>query len=451
MNLSAFTASLVRSCPGSGRYPVPGTLRLRPRVWPPWARALSVTLRSASLPRQRWRAQWGRGRPSWADPSFFLKPGLRYANDGLSARGLHRASGVYRGWVGGSGKKSAFLRWHEPRPATRQRHAARPTVPSQLSRLPTHHIDAYSLCISRMANQLPQKVIAEQLDRARRDLLDLGLRNALLNYRTPKTRGVEVVQRAAADVFTWLVKERRELPFVPLLDGDGEEQWRRSSHRPAESPNRPGLPANATEKALQARLLATYYAANAHIEERGANILFVALGMLHWFEADNSGKELRAPLLLVPVELKRTSAREKFKLSYNEEDLEDNLSLATKVATEFHVKFPAIPDVEDLDVNAYFRAVAKAVRGLERWRVEPNEIRLGMFSFGKFLMYRDLEPGNWCSQENPDGTPTLAALLRDGFGADASVVSEDEYLDEHVAPDAIHQVVDLDSSQAGPA
>jgi len=286
-------------------------------------------------------------------------------------------------------------------------------------------------------------MIADQLDRARRDLLDLGLRNSLLNYRTPKTRGVEVAQRRSSDLFTWLVQDRRELPFMPLLDSDDT-----SPRRAAEAPDRPGLPANVTEKALQARLLATYYAANAHIEERGANILFVALGMLHWFEDDNSSQELKAPLLLVPVALNRTSAREKFKLSYNEEDLEDNLSLATKLAIEFQVKFPEMPEPEDLDVDAYFKVVAKAVRGPQRWRVEPDEISLGMFSFGKFLMYRDLEPRNWCPKENPDGTPTLAALLRDGFSSDGSVVSEDKYLDDHIAPDAMHQVVDIDSSQA---
>src|SRR5262249_10479625 len=156
-------------------------------------------------------------------------------------------------------------------------------------------------------------------DRARRDLLDLGLRNSLLNYRTPKARGVEVAQRRSAEVFTWLVRDRRQLSFIPLLDSDGKRQI-------VDISARPGLPANVTEKSLQSRLLATYYAATGHIEERGANILFVALGMLHWFEDDNSSRELKAPLVLVPVTLDRTSAREKFKLFYNDEDLESNLS-----------------------------------------------------------------------------------------------------------------------------
>src|SRR5262245_2234356 len=38
--------------------------------------------------------------------------------------------------------------------------------------------------------------IATRLDAARRDLLDLGLRNTLLNYRPLRSRGVEVVDES---------------------------------------------------------------------------------------------------------------------------------------------------------------------------------------------------------------------------------------------------------------
>ena len=63
-------------------------------------------------------------------------------------------------------------------------------------------------------------------------------------------------------------------------------------------------------------------------------------------------------------------------------------------------------------------------------------------------MYRDLEPGHWCTNENPDGTPVLAAMIRDGFRNEPATISDDAYLDEVMAPDALNQVVDMDSSQA---
>ncbi|MGH8830706.1 MAG: DUF3320 domain-containing protein [Polaromonas sp.] len=292
-----------------------------------------------------------------------------------------------------------------------------------------------------------QDNIASSLDKARKELLDLGLRNSLLNYKPLKTRGIEVANGDAGEVFGWLVTDRRELPFFPV------PERQEGAPRPEPRATRRGtagigLQTHLVEQPLKSRLLATLLAADAHIEERGSNILFLALGMLHWFEDDNSAKELRAPLLLVPVQLERTSARDKFTLRYNNEDIEDNLSLATKLRTEFRVKFPELPELEDLDVRSYFASVAKAVSGLRRWQVDEDEISLGFFSFGKFLMYRDLAPEQWIMAQNPDGSPLLSALLKDGFRNDPSPIDEDQYLDDHIAPNALHQVVDVDSSQA---
>ncbi len=274
--------------------------------------------------------------------------------------------------------------------------------------------------------------IGLRLDKARTDLLDLGLRNSLLNYKPPKNRGVEIVGAATADVFKSLVSDRASVSFT-------HEQARGVT----------GLPTRLDEEPLKRRLLATMLAANAHIEERGSNILFLALRMLHWFEDEKSNKELRAPLLLLPVELARTSARERFTLKVTEEDIEENLSLATKLLNDYGVRLADMPDVEDLVPNEWFDEIADAVGGLNRWKVEPDEISLGFFSFGKFLMYKDLDPEIWgLADEHTDAPALLSALLGDGSSFALSTVSEDEYLDSLITPDALVQVVDMDSSQA---
>lgn len=140
--------------------------------------------------------------------------------------------------------------------------------------------------------------IAERLNLTRRDLLDLGLRNTLLNYRLTKSRGVQIVDNRAEDVLRWLVRERRSLHFIAAKQTDLFEVTVNAAEG---SRDKPALYTAHDEKAQQGRLLATYYAARTHIEERGVNILFVAIGMLHWFEDELSDKELRAPLLLVSV------------------------------------------------------------------------------------------------------------------------------------------------------
>ncbi len=86
-------------------------------------------------------------------------------------------------------------------------------------------------------------------------------------------------------------------------------------------------------KALQKRLLTIYYDARTSLEETGINILYLALGTLKWFEADNAAEERYAPLLLIPVELSRESAEERFKVKWSSEDITSNLSLLEKMAS----------------------------------------------------------------------------------------------------------------------
>lgn len=291
---------------------------------------------------------------------------------------------------------------------------------------------------------MPTMSITERLLASRRDLLDLGLRNTLLNYRLPRSRGAQVVGCKASDVYRWLITDAQTLEFIPA----NAEQASSSLLADPEKGAKVAFPTPHDEKNLQSRLLATYYAARTHIEERGLNILFVAVGVLHWFEDDSSDRELKAPLLLIPVQLERTSAREKFKLTYNEEDIEANLSLATRLRNDFEIRYPDLPDSDELNVEEYLNAIATEVQGQQRWRVEPDEIALGFFSFAKFLMYRDLEPSAWCSEENPDGSKILAALIRDGFRNEPAGSAENAYLDKVIAPDVLNQVVDADSSQA---
>ena len=73
-----------------------------------------------------------------------------------------------------------------------------------------------------MANS--QSKISSAIETSREELLDLGLRNPLLNYRSSRARGVEVVDELPAEVFRILVREGRPMSFeaVPESGGDGD-------------------------------------------------------------------------------------------------------------------------------------------------------------------------------------------------------------------------------------
>ena len=145
-----------------------------------------------------------------------------------------------------------------------------------------------------------EDTIASRLQSERKDLLDLSLRNLLLNYR-PRTRGLEIVGALSARLFHSLVRERRHLAFLPASEADQAGALAPPQQGRADL----GLQTTLLPDSLQARLLTISYAARASLEERGVNTLFLALGMLRWHEAVPGARALRAPLILIPVALER--------------------------------------------------------------------------------------------------------------------------------------------------
>lgn len=286
--------------------------------------------------------------------------------------------------------------------------------------------------------------VRSMLDLARRDLLDFSLRNNLLNYRPSKVRTVEVVRERSHEVYRLVVSEGASFSFSAMPE---QGQLLSDELNLDDATTDSTLQTPYSEKALHARLLAAFYAHRTYIEERGVNILFLALGMLHWYEDDSSEKELRAPLLLIPVTLARSSARERFRVALGDDEIQENLSLASKLRQEFKIEYPELPELEDLKVENYFRTLASAVRGQPRWRVEADEIALSFFSFGKFLMYRDLDVEVWPEDKKPTEHKILNAALIEGFREPATEIEEDEHIDSHIPPERLNTVVDADSSQ----
>jgi len=62
--------------------------------------------------------------------------------------------------------------------------------------------------------------VNSRLDQARRDLLDLSLFNRLLNYRSLKSKGLEIVDEKPVEVFRILVQEGRPMSFLPTRKQD---------------------------------------------------------------------------------------------------------------------------------------------------------------------------------------------------------------------------------------
>ena len=312
------------------------------------------------------------------------------------------------------------------------------------------------------------KSILAQIEEARKELLDLSLRNPLLNYRPLRARGLEVVGESAAQVFGTLVSEGKPMSFLARPSsrtsdkrddeeglGIGQPEDAAPSPVTANQSDR-RLQTAETSESLQRRLLTTHRLANSTIEETGVNTLFIALGMLCWYESDQNVEERRSPLILVPVRLERDGVRENFRVAFTGEDIGANLSFIEKARTDFGLLLPEqdvvelVADETVADVRAFFDRVEENVHrsGLHRWHVERDRVVLGFFSYNKLQMFRDLGNDAWPTGAGIAENETIRALFGDGFSEPAPAIPRDAHLDSHLGPGDTYHVLDADSSQS---
>lgn len=305
--------------------------------------------------------------------------------------------------------------------------------------------------------------LADIIARTRSNLLDLSLRNRLLN--TPrsaaKSKRLDIVDEKSDEVYRILVSDQRAMTFLP---GTGEnENANETAPAVAEDAEAAAadnqellerytdtrLQTKLTPEQLQTRLLSLYYDALTSEEEQGVSILYLACGFLEWYESPSSDQTRFAPLLLIPVDLERPTVTDRFRLRYREADISTNLSLQGKLAAEFTIALPDVNDgEEELVPSQYYAAVAAAVSGQPRWRVHADDMTLWFFSFAKYLMYRDLDPESWPESRPLTGQPLIRGLLQEGFRGDPPICGDDDPIDGLITPASMTHVTDADSSQS---
>lgn len=244
---------------------------------------------------------------------------------------------------------------------------------------------------------------ATRIDQWKSRLLDLSLRNRLLNFKETKST-IRLLSAAPEHVEDELAEET-ELALRPkpklMSDEDPRHGATMSTQQRADALGahlidelkHGRLHTHLDDSEHARRLTELFRAARTALEENGTNTLFAAVGLLEWRETEHSDRVYRAPLLLVPVELKRKSVLEGFSLRRIDEETRLNVTLMEMLRQNFHKEVPGLdPLPEDetgADVARVFQLFRDAVRDLPGWEVK-TEIWLGQFSFTKFLLWKDL-------------------------------------------------------------
>lgn len=306
---------------------------------------------------------------------------------------------------------------------------------------------------------LPSSLVPERLELFRKKLLDTARRNRLVNFRSHTLKGNKPLEKVVVvhgedpvKVVATLV-EPRTMSFIGVPDpkksseaGEGDAEFEVVvDYEDEVDQDDEKLNTKLTRSRLDRHLTKIRRDQIEMLEEQGINALFLAVGMLEWYEADHSQEKRRAPLLLVPVVLERTE-RGGFKLKWDGGEVGSNLSLGALLKEEFAIDLPPLAS-EELNVAGYFDQVAEAIERQPAWRVDRDAIVLAFFSFAKYLIYKDLAPASWPEDRSILEHPLLDSLLESGFGEPEGSLPEETFLDDHRPVGETNEVFDADGSQ----
>lgn len=296
-----------------------------------------------------------------------------------------------------------------------------------------------------------------RIEEWKKKLIDLTRRNRLLFFSPGRKSTLRIINPSSAEVFQRLVMDEKEWGFYPPKDADSEledsnisisarhaEQgllWNDQSKKVPQ-----GLSASVQDSnTLNVILRNLYRRSNSDLKERGIRTLHVTFGMLKWHEKNDSDFVI-TPLLLIPAELHRESVNSPYqlKIAEDEADVIMNPALQVKLEKDFNIKLPSLPESwEEEALQRYIKSIGPRFQSLG-WEV-LDECWIGLFSFHKLVMYKDLEE----HEEQIKQHAIVRMLCKEPLANDSLNANcpDPEKLDEIVKPATSYLVTDADSSQ----
>lgn len=235
-----------------------------------------------------------------------------------------------------------------------------------------------------------------------RKLLDMSLRNMLINMRLTKavvpllSASVGDLEDALADGEEFQVLPRPiewDLNSVDTFNAETTNVLGPYADLIALESKHRRLHTIYPEKELNNCLTRMYRSAKTSMEENGASTLYLALGLLRWFEGKKSVTPRYAPIILIPVEITRKSASKGYVLRMRDEDAQLNITLLEFLKQNFDIVInglnPIPMDEHGLDMDKIFAIIRHGIMDETMWDVIESGF-IGNFSFSQFVMWNDI-------------------------------------------------------------
>ena len=311
-------------------------------------------------------------------------------------------------------------------------------------------VTSYDLSNASSQHELTRQEIWE------RKLLDVSMRNNLVNMRL----GINVMPLLAYDLDTLEDNIQKGVRFTiipcPLqgVPAPGKGQIFNSANFRAQAESivkaeyaGRHICSYLTESVLKEALTTIARNAKNSLEETGANSLFLTLGVLKYFESEQSQQPRYAPLLLLPINIVRKNGASGYEIRTREEEIFFNTTLIEYLGQNHDIHMPALTPlpVDDygVDVKYIFAIVRDAIRNKSHWDI-MEEALIGVFSFNKYVMWNDIHS----NPEELENNKIIKSLMEGRCVWDVNEEMTDvRQLDAESKPSDFIVPVDVDSSQ----
>lgn len=289
-------------------------------------------------------------------------------------------------------------------------------------------------------------LLSRKLEYWEHQLLDLGKRNKMINYRETKRTTIKLVEPSFGELFNRLAINEETLTFQRSVDRETDIRvfsiLSLLENLSASLPVTIGdiktegsvLERQRTLKNLRAK-------SRLALEEQGTNILYLSFGFIEWKDGKGASAQwIKSPLILVPAVLALEALNSPYTLKKYEDDIVVNPTLEYYLKTEYGIDLPQF-DADKDTLDDYLKSLEE-IADQRGWRI-LKEVSLGLLSFLKISMYNDLRR----NEERIKKNPVIRAMA--GDSAEANEIPE--YLRnfdlDSISTQDCYQVMSADSSQ----
>jgi very-short-patch-repair endonuclease len=233
----------------------------------------------------------------------------------------------------------------------------------------------------------------------------------------------------------------RELGFDPNYDLPRDSEHRSRAHGDSR------IQTLLYREIMEAKLSAIRETDKTLLDDAGVNALYAAFGVVEWYESADSDAAVFAPVVFVPVEIRRVldEGVYRYVLVAREDDIETNQAFGQLIKETHSLELP--PWNPETTLSEYFREVERVLESQRRWRLR-RWVTVGLFTFAKMAMYRDLETKRWSEAGGLESHSILNDLLAGTETVSEVTLAPDYEIDSPpMAQKNQTLVTDADSSQ----